>query len=255
MTSHQYSQQGVRANGAAKFKHVLTGSLIGLAVLASLPAAQAANTTTIAFESPDLLGGLAAGESFIESGYKMTAIDPYGGDGGVGVAQMDGTCALDCPLGNNSHYYLAINDGMLNFARVDGLAFKLNSFDAAFTAPLPQSSPGVSFGRITLTGMSHGVALSTSYELPGQHADNRFYFSNFLVNSGIFAQTAFDSLTIGSCVYIGSGNACAPTDNLAQFSLDNVNVSAVPEPGSWAMLALGLAAIGAVTRRRARQAR
>ena len=252
MTSHQYSQQGVRASGATKFNKLLTGSLIGLAALASLPAAQAADSTTIAFEAPSLLAGLAAGESFIESGYKMTAIDPYNGDGGVGVAQMDSTCALDCPLGNNSHYYLAINDGMLNFARIDGLAFKLNSFDAAFTAPLPQSAPGVSSRRITLTGVSHGATLSTSYELPGQRADNHFYFTNFLVNNGVFAQTAFDSLTIGSCIYTGSGNACASVDNLAQFSLDNVNVSAVPEPGSWAMLALGLAAIGAVTRRRAR---
>lgn len=252
MTSHQYSQQGGRANGAAKFKHVLTGSLIGLAALASLPAAQAANSTTIAFEAPSLLGGLVGGESFTESGYKMTAIDPYDGGGGVGVAQMDSTCALSCPLGNSSHYYLAINDGMLNFTRVDGLAFKLNSFDAAFTPPVPQSAPGVSFGRITLTGTSHGATLSTSYELPGQHADNNFYFTNFLVNNGIFAQTAFDSLTIGSCVYTGVGSDCAPNANLAQFSLDNVNVSAVPEPGSWAMLALGLAAIGALTRRRAR---
>ncbi len=45
-----------------------------------------------------------------------------------------------------------------------------------------------------------------------------------------------------------------PTGAQGGFSIDNISVAAVPEPGSYALLALGLAAVGFVGQRRAAHA-
>jgi hypothetical protein len=42
-----------------------------------------------------------------------------------------------------------------------------------------------------------------------------------------------------------------PSDNQAQFAFDNLTLAPVPEPQTYAMLGLGLAAISLVSRRRA----
>ena len=45
-----------------------------------------------------------------------------------------------------------------------------------------------------------------------------------------------------------------PAFNQGQFALDNINISAVPEPSTYMLMLAGLGALGALSRRRAGKA-
>lgn len=119
------------------------------------------------------------------------------------------------------------------FQRIDGLPFNLLSFDYAEFLTI---SPA---GTITFTGNFVGGG-SISKDVT---SDGVFGFE-----SATFA--GFNNLS--SVVWYGTGT------NGVTFQLDNISVTAVPEPSSAALLGLGLISMGAVgvceLRRRKREA-
>lgn len=115
-----------------------------------------------------------------------------------------------------------------------GVAFNLKSFDAgsrtlAYNVTRPNDYQGSS--TVTVTGNKVG----------GGTVTNVFNFNGLAYQN--FSVVGFSNLS--SVIFSGSGYSMNP-----EFILDNVNVSAVPEPESYAMLLAGLGLMGYMVRRR-----
>ncbi|WP_229215529.1 NF038120 family PEP-CTERM protein [Duganella sp. CY15W] len=249
-------------NHSTKFQAVpSTPGLKKLAAAAigaiALMGAAPAMADTINFESlaPTVFGGT---EVFSEAGYNLTVIDtPVAGPGGTGFAGViingldPNSCDIAaCPVGNSSHFYAGVNDGSLNLARGDNKAFTLQSLDYGFVAPVGGLA-SYSYGQLTVVGQkAGGGTVSASFDFPALVGGNSPFVTASLASK--FGNTLFSNVTISSCIF--SGNDCVnPAGNQAQFALDNVILAAVPEPETYAMMGLGLAAIGLVARRRAQK--
>ena len=93
---------------------------------------------------------------------------------------------------------------------------------------------------------------------------NDIDFSSILLNGFAFTQTGFDPLAENwelSAVNIGAGlNSLYVNGSVVGTSGNGsyagvINVAAVPEPGTWAMMLLGFGAAGYAMRRRRKQVR
>ncbi|HEY9101002.1 NF038120 family PEP-CTERM protein [Chitinimonas sp.] len=220
-------------------------ALLAFAAALALPAAMASQIT---FDpaAPNIYAG---GEGFDEAGYKLNVVPPLGGvDGGLNGAVVSNAAScvvLDCPVGNSTQYFLGLNDGGLKVSKSDGLGFRLFGFDASFVAPVVANIP-FSVARIVIFG--HDVFDNeywTSFTLPGQNANGYWEFSNFVFDA---TDTWFRDVTFLACLTDESGQCVADGQNQAQFALDNVNL--VPEPTSWALLGISLAAMLVAARRK-----
>jgi len=234
-------------------KHFMQYAVAGAIALMSAGPAMAA---TINFES---IGSTTFNgtEVFSEAGYTLEVIDTPavpGGDGfagGIGNGNDPYLCEIaSCPTGNSSYFYMGVNDGGLKISRSDSLAFSMSTLDYAFLAPVG-GLPGYSYGQLTVSGVTtSGGTLRATFDFPALVGGSSPFVSASLASQ--FGGALFSNVTISSCMFDGNG-CVSPADNQAQFTLDNVVLSAVPEPETYAMLALGLAAIGLVSRRRAKQ--
>lgn len=245
-----------------KFTHSMSKlTAAALGALAVMSAAPAMAGTTIDFEStgPSIYGGT---EVFHVAEYALTVIDtPASGPGGTGFAGAvgDGSdeylCAIAaCPTGNASHFYMGVNDGSLKVERADSRLFQVSSLDYAFLAPVGGLA-SFSYGQLTLVGVkSDGVAVSYAYDFPVLDTVGASPFVSLSLASTL-GNTYFSSLTIGSCLFDGNGACYSPlpgAENQSQFALDNLQVAAIPEPETYAMMGLGLGLVGWMSRRRAR---
>ncbi|HJU99755.1 MAG TPA: NF038120 family PEP-CTERM protein [Burkholderiaceae bacterium] len=233
-------------------KH-LAGVVVSAAALLGAAPAMA---DTINFEShgPDIFAG---GDSFAEAGYTMQVLDSIAGGGGFAGAIANGadpdTCSVAaCPVGNNSMYYLGLNDGGLNIHRTDASAFSLHGLDYAFVAPVG-GLPNFSYGQLVLTGtLAGGGTVRNAFDFQLQNGAGNYVFGAVPLGSA-FGQATLSGLTVSACLFDGNGSCFNPAANQAQFAIDNLNVSAVPEPSAYAMLMLGLGGVAFAARRRARQ--
>ncbi|MBA5690421.1 NF038120 family PEP-CTERM protein [Rugamonas apoptosis] len=233
--------------------------LAGVVVSAvTLLGAAPAMADTISFEAhgPDIFAG---GDTFAEAGYTMQVLDTVAGNGGgfagaIANGADPTTCTVAaCPVGNNSMYYLGLNDGGLNIHRTDASAFSLHGLDYAFLAPIG-GLHNFSYGQLMLTGTAvGGGTVRATFDFPLQNGAGNYVFGGAPLNAA-FGQTKLSGLNISACMFDNSGNCYNPADNQAQFAIDNLNVSAVPEPSAYAMLMLGLGGVAFAARRRARQA-
>ena len=196
---------------------------------------QANASTVINFEGESLTGLYFAGDSFSESGFKMTV------DFDAGIVDAGLALAPFAPTGNATQFYTQLNDGALILQRSDGGHFNLDGFSAAFVPlSVDPAAPTVMVALDLESG--YGVAW-----LFGASTNNNFPFltynypADFAVFQNVTAVEFFACSLLGPCD--------SPTKNNGQFAIDNINVTAVPEPTTVALMTLGLLGLGIRARR------
>jgi hypothetical protein len=214
----------------------------------------------ITFEGLDS-GVVGDSDYFIESGVMVTAYSNVADSapGDLVGAIVDGkdlsTCfSLACPTNDNTTFYAGLNDGYLELDTTKaGQSIHVYGLDASFLGIGGNSYPAVA-GLLQIQGFyASGGSATVRYNLAGPTGGN-FDLQHFTTSTA-FASQAFAAVDIFAYVCDTSGSCKAFQTDGAQFTVDNIDlgpsaVSAVPEPGSWLMLGLGLVGITAAARRR-----
>lgn len=224
----------------------------------------AAQATVIDFEQP-VSGPLAPsapflthGDEFLQGSYYF---DPFSNAPNAQFGDLVGAIinggdlsmclGVVCPTNNPTTFFGALNDGAVAFGRTDGQSFAVNSFDASFIGTSGSTMPPVS-GLLRLQGFtSTGSSLNQTFQLAGPGDSGELGFRNYQT-SGVFATTQFASVYAFGFACNAGGACNAFSSDRGQFALDNINVTAVPEPEMTALFAMGLLAMGAAVRRRRR---
>lgn len=255
----------VDTSATGGLKKLLCASLIGalgaLAVPASAGVVTFDNVRNIV--SPQLGAGDSAyntNDAFTEAGYTLRVRNSASADPdevGLVGALVDSNNAFacfitSCPVGNGSTYFAGLNDGVLSLSYAGAAGFRIGGLSYAFVAP-SAGLPNASYGQLVLTGTTTtGSTISTAADFPGQDAAGRFTFDQFMVDPA-FGGTTLVNLSINACLFDGNGGCFSERDftmNQAQFGLDNLNLTVIPEPTSVALMLFGLAGLGAASRRR-----
>lgn len=239
-----------------RLRAALVPMLAAIAVLAAPHAsADVIDFETVAGTANGFYNG---GSTFVTGGFVGTVADSAyaqsfpdyepGLAGATIPAGGFGTCAyLACPYGG-SQYFAGLNDGSLTLARQDGAAFHLGALTFGAIGPdSEEEGPGGGLiGRLRIAGTTaDGTVLSTWADLPALH-----YWADWHLD-GAFAGAALTSVTIDACAFDGLGGCINGGDrlNAAQFAIDDLQVSAVPEPSGWLMFGAGLALVAGLRRR------
>lgn len=243
-------------------KHFLKKSALAVAVLAGLGSAQAA---VITFDEPvtspfapfaPLFGHE---DEFYQAGMFIATYSNAANrqPGDLVAALKDSTdsagicSALVCPtVGATGNYLTVLNDGFLAIGAVNGSLISLSAFSAGFVGVAGDTYSTTRAGRVIVIGVradGSATSIAGNLALPSGGA---FSFSNFTAPAA-FAAEKFAFLQIyGAYCPAGTTTCSSFSTDKAQFALDNLNITAVPEPSTWGLMGLGLAGIAAFARRR-----
>lgn len=215
------------------------------AVCGTIGTAPSALADTINFEGLDNVGFVMDGGQFTHAGYVFSgqfvgAPEEGGGLVGAVLDGADGSLCLDggltCPGNNASHYYGGLNDGVLHMtSSSSGASIRLTEFDASFIGGQQAAFPDVS-GLLMVRGWrADGSNFDELYSL----ANPVFGFAHYQTSSA-FRANDFVQLSFISYACNFDAECFAFESNMGQFGLDNLAVSAVPEPSIYLMMGLGL---------------
>jgi hypothetical protein len=221
------------------------GALVkSAAIAAAFCASSVATAGVLNFETPVDAPFVFDGD-FIELGEYYIA---GAGNGFVGTIGGSDQCdaGVQCPANNPTNYYSALADGYFIFGKNDLSEFKIKSLDASFIGNNQGPYPAVSALLYVAGYDANGFVAETYLELAGPIGGS-FNFANY--DMGAFSNFAFTDVLVASYACNAAGD-CDRTSNKASFAIDNI-VTFVPEPGSFALLGLGLLGLGAASRRRA----
>ncbi len=180
------------------------------------------------------------------SGQVSNFSDPSGCDlgacPGVGTSTASGT------------FLNIINDGVLHVGNLSGAGVVFGGLQAAYL-PYSGAPAGSTVYLAVEADRSDGTYGSFYYVLPSSGV-----FTNVLATGGtrlggtgtLTSGTVTDLFFYGYFCNGATGGCSAFSTNSGNFAVDNIVLDAgvVPEPSQWLLMAGGLAAIGAVVRRR-----
>lgn len=232
---------------------------VAAALLGAAFCSPAAFADIIDFEDTSRVA-LVGGESALSGVYGFqAAVGPLaqavGVNGAAGAVYNGGLGCGDtpCPSGNASNFYAGLNDGSAWMTSMRHSQFSVSSLDFGFLAPLANRPDGI-YGQLRLTGyLTGGGMINAAMDFAGQDAFGKFMFQNWVLDQA-FSSASLGALEISACLYDDNG-ACnnsldALAFNQAQFAIDNLNATDLPEPAMPAMLALGALGMALSARRR-----
>jgi hypothetical protein len=242
-----------------------TKAALGAAAIVCAGAVQASNV--IDFEHVDLSGApfaplMSNGDFLQQNGFFIGGFDGLTTDPSLVGALVNGADAgcLDgaCPTGNTSTFYASLNTGGVFIGNSAGI--QLTSFQAAFVAPA-SGVPSGAFGLLAVEAdRADGSYAIGAYGLAGPGANGSTAFGTYLASDAIYGLFSGSTGTNSSgnddhlqiveynTTSASQGSCKLDSSNLGQFALDNV--TSVPEPSSWFLMAVGLGALGIAARRR-----
>ena len=116
-------------------------------------------STVLDFNDPALTGAYFPGESFSQSGFLLTQqFDPGTVDFGSALGSV-------APTNNATQFYFNSNDGDLLLTQLNGLAFSLDGFSAAFVPLAGSNSPPQTIGIVALATTMSGAVFGTYFDL------------------------------------------------------------------------------------------
>ena len=251
-------------------KSFWTKSAMGAA--AALLCVGAANAYVIDFENsnlnmnvdgnsgfaPQMLGG----DVFLQDNYFIQALDAGGGGGliaGVSNATDSSLGCLDsgCPTGSQGNFLSVVDDGLLHIGNVNGTKISFSSASFAFIKASGDSAGSIAMYLAVEADRSDGSYAAYAFPISGSGA----FQTVTLASAGQALTGSTGTLTSGDITDLflysyycnpTTGGCTAFHTNKSQFAIDNiaVDVSAVPEPSEWMLMAAGLGVMGAIVRRR-----